>query len=101
MLHFFQVAKFQVALFRIQGYFKGTETQLIKYWLIRLERPRFSAATNTACGISLRKLTGCDSGYINSLPLSKLLAQISAGVPGAESENELFKSKTTFLPNLI
>ena len=33
--------------------------------------------------------------------LTKLLAKMSAGAPGAESENQFFKSKTTFLPNLI
>jgi len=33
--------------------------------------------------------------------LTKLLAKMPAGAPGAESENQTFKSKTTFLPNLI
>ena len=63
VLHFFQVAKFQVALLRIQGYFKGTETQLIKYWSIRPDRPIFFPPTKYTCEISFRKLTGCSSGY--------------------------------------
>jgi hypothetical protein len=63
VLHFFQVAKFQVAFLRIQGYFKGTETQLIKYWSIRLDRPNYPPPTKYTCEISFRKLTGCSSGY--------------------------------------
>jgi hypothetical protein len=35
------------------------------------------------------------------IAFTKLLAKMSAGAPGAESENQLFKSKTTFQPNLI
>ena len=85
---------FQAALLHIQGYFKGTETQLKKYWSIRLERPSFQPPDK-------RELAKFASEHINSLPLTKLLAKMSAGAPGAESENQLFKSKTTFLPNLI
>ena len=33
--------------------------------------------------------------------LTKLLAKMSAGAPGAESENQFFKRETRFLPNLI
>ena len=33
--------------------------------------------------------------------LTKLLAKMSAGAPGAESENQFFKSKTRFLANSI
>jgi hypothetical protein len=33
--------------------------------------------------------------------LTKLLAKMPAGAPGAESESRFSKSKTTFLPNLI
>ncbi len=33
--------------------------------------------------------------------LTKLLAKMPAGATGVESENQLFKTKTTFLPNLI
>jgi hypothetical protein len=33
--------------------------------------------------------------------LTGLLAKMSAGAPGAESDNQLFKIKTTFQHNLI
>jgi len=41
-----------------QGYFKGTEIQLIKYWSIVSKGLSCSPRQNTACGISFRRLIG-------------------------------------------
>jgi hypothetical protein len=42
-----------------QGYFNGTESQLIKYWSIVSKGLSFQRPQNTACGTSFRKLAGC------------------------------------------